>query len=68
MKADYKGHNSLAEMISTHIHVWRSALESLKDEAIPGAFLETDDSAYYEHELKALAEIEAAVNAELGGE
>lgn len=65
MKADYKGHKNLAEMVSTHISVWRSALNSLKEEAILGAFLECDDSAYYEHELKALNDIEAAVNAEL---
>lgn len=62
---DYKGHSSLAEMIAGHIHAWRSALQAQKDEAIVGAFLETDDSAYYEHELKALEDIENAVKQEL---
>ncbi len=58
MKADYKGHNSLAEMVSTHIHVWRDLLQDERDRNF-------EESSYYEHELKALAEIEAAVNAEL---
>lgn len=60
-KEVYKGHNTLADMISAHIHVWRSALNDRKGEC----FSESDRE-YYDHELKALADIEAAVNAELG--
>ncbi len=59
MKADYKGHSTLAEMISTHIHVWRDLLQDAKE----NNFEERD---YYEHELKALREIEEAVLVDLG--
>lgn len=58
---DFKGHSSLADMINGHICVWRAALEAQKEEAIIGAFLEVDDVTYYDHELKALREIENAV-------
>lgn len=60
MKADYKGHKNLAEMISTHIGNWRESLERV------ASF--DEDPSYYEHELKALNDIEAAVNAELEAE
>lgn len=57
-KSLFKGHTSLAEMVSTHIENWRLALTALK-----GCQVSSGDCAYLEHELKALREIEAAVNA-----
>ena len=60
MKADYKGHKSLADMVSTHIDVWRALLQDEHDRNY-------SESDYYKHELKALADIEAAINAELDG-
>ncbi len=62
MKADYKGHKSLADMVSTHIDVWREALTAMHEESTMPC-----DMSYYRHELKALADIEAAIKAELDG-
>lgn len=62
MKADYKGHKNLADMVSTHIDVWREALTAMHEESTMPC-----DMSYYAHELKALSEIEAAIKAELGG-
>lgn len=55
---DYKGHKNLADMISTHIHVYRDLLQKHRDE-------DFENHEYYEHELKALADIEKAVEQEL---
>lgn len=60
MKADYKGHKNLADMVSTHIDVWRNLLQDEHDRNY-------SEMGYYKHELKALADIEAAINAELDG-
>ncbi|HDR9086276.1 TPA: hypothetical protein QDB10_002167 [Burkholderia vietnamiensis] len=53
-----KGHTSLAEMVSTHIGVFREALSHMLTN-------EAYDRAYVEHELKALADIDAACKTEL---
>lgn len=55
-----KGHASLADMILGHTIVYRSCLEM-------GVFKATDDDDkhYWNHELKALAEIEAACAVEI---
>lgn len=57
----YGGHMNLAEMVKTHIDNWRSALEAIKK-----IQLSESDSSYIDHELKALRDIENAVNSELG--
>lgn len=57
----YGGHMNLAEMVKTHIDNWRNALESIKK-----IQLSESDSSYIDHELKALRDIENAVNSELG--
>lgn len=63
---DYKGHSSLADMVSTHIHNWRDALRIAHENANPPDHIEgTDDKSYWEHELKALDDIENAVKQEL---
>lgn len=63
---DYKGHSNLADMISTHIHSWRDALKIARENANPPDREEgTDDVSYWEHELKALDDIENAVKQEL---
>lgn len=54
---DYKGHSNLADMISTHIHIYRDLLQKQRDE-------DFENHEYWEHELKALADIEHAVNQE----
>lgn len=60
--ADFKGHPSLADMVSTHIHSWRDALKIAQSNSSPADPVEgTDDRAYWEHELKALEDIENAV-------
>ncbi|HEX7909148.1 MAG TPA: hypothetical protein VF534_13825 [Paraburkholderia sp.] len=53
-----KGHKSPAEMVSTHIHVWREALAHLLTNP-------SYDRAYVEHEQKALADIENACEVQL---
>lgn len=53
----YGGHKNLAEMIENHIPNWRDAMEWMK--------IDQHDTSYQERELKALAEIEAAVKHEL---
>lgn len=63
-QADYKGHKSLADMVSTHIGNWRKNLETLQ-------FIKETlgyDTSYIKHELKALQEIEDAVNEDLKDE
>lgn len=70
MSDHFKGHDSLADMISTHIGVWRRLIEEARDASaefehnehgsLPGS-----DRSYYEHELRALAEIEIACENEL---
>lgn len=63
---DYKGHKNLADMVVTHIENWRDALKIAREHANPPDTVEgTDDRSYWEHELKALADIENAVNQEL---
>ena len=57
---DYKGHGSLAEMISGHIHSYRSALKFKRGHA-----KDSDDRSYVDHQLSALDDIEAACKAEL---
>lgn len=57
---NYQGHSSLADMVSTHIDNWRYALKTLQKCQLSEA-----DVSYFQHELKALADIEAAVNTEL---
>jgi hypothetical protein len=54
-----KGHMSLAEMVSGHIGVWRDLLKEAKEKA-PSPTFDMDDRSYYQHELNALADIEAA--------
>jgi len=53
----YSGHGSLADMVSTHLHVWRGALQD--------AMENESEKSFIEHELKALDDIEAAVKYEL---
>ena len=60
----YAGHDSLAAMISGHVHVWRDMLTKVLDTGLIG----DQYGPFIEHELKALAEIEAAVKAELAGD
>ncbi|MEZ2310811.1 hypothetical protein AB6809_29625 [Paraburkholderia sp. RCC_158] len=56
-----KGHQSIAEMVSTHTSVWREALaHMLTNKAY--------DRAYVEHEIKALADIEAACKVEVAAQ
>lgn len=58
MKADYKGHKNLADMVSTHTDVWRGLLlDTINRNDI--------NSDYYKHELKALTDIEDAIKMEL---
>lgn len=59
---DYKGHSSLAEMINTHIHNCRDALKIARENS---PVIGSDDRSYWEHELKALDDIENAVKQEL---
>lgn len=56
--AAFKGHSSLAEMVSTHVSVWRSALLRANE-------ADTHSDDYYQHELNALADIDAACKAAL---
>lgn len=56
----YKGHNSLAEMVSTHTDKWRDGLILLREKSE-----NADDKAYYDHELSALEDIEHSVSADL---
>ena len=55
-----KGHESLADMVRTHIGVWIALLESAERDATNEA-----DKGYYAHELQALKDIKAACVAEL---
>ncbi len=59
-KGDYKGHATLAEMVSGHIEVWRDALKHRLIDS------DSADKLYIEHELKALEEIEKACEVEMG--
>lgn len=60
-KEHLKGHISFADMVSTHIAAWREALtDTLMLKGDP------DDRNFIEHELKALDDIEAALEIELG--
>lgn len=61
IKSLYGGHMNLAEMVKTHIDNWRNALESIKK-----VQLSESDCSYIDHELRALRDIENAVNSELG--
>lgn len=60
---DYKGHANLAEMIKGHIRNWRECLQEKQQAAC--VKLDRDDASYWDHELKALDEIEAAALAEI---
>lgn len=62
----YKGHNSLAEMISNHLRNYRVGLLTL--EAAATAQGDTDNASYWQHEIKALGEIEHAVSIDLVNE
>jgi hypothetical protein len=58
-----KGHISFADMVSTHIAVWREALtDTLMLKGDP------DDRSFIEHELKALDDIEAALEVEMNAD
>lgn len=59
----FKGHDSLAEMVSTHIHNWRTALELEKKNHQLN--FDQDNVDYMDHELSALADIEAACKIEI---
>lgn len=59
MNEHLKGHKSLAEMVSTHIHIWREGLGLM-------AMNDGYDQTYVAHEQRALADIEAACKAEMG--
>ncbi|HBO5516223.1 TPA: hypothetical protein L4559_005151 [Pseudomonas aeruginosa] len=62
-KEHLKGHNSIADMVSTHIAVWREALtDTLMLKGDP------DDRSFIEHELKALDDIEAALEFEMNAD
>ena len=65
MNEHLKGHKSLAEMVSTHIYAYRTLLENARDGAAAPSH-ETDDASYYQHELFALDDIEAACAIEMG--
>lgn len=54
---DFAGHTSLADMIVRHIPYWRTGLKVIRG----GKAL--DDRDFYDHELRALDDIEKAVNA-----
>lgn len=63
MSVNYEGHSTLACMIKGHIQNWREGLLELEKQAQPADPLEgTDDKAYWQHELKALQDIENAVD------
>lgn len=47
----FDGHDSLHDMISTHIEAWRDAIKMARNGT---------DSAYWDHELRALEKIEKA--------
>lgn len=59
MQVDYKGHDSLAEMVVGHIKNYRSALKFQRGHA-----KDADDRSWFDHELSALDDIEAACLAE----
>lgn len=65
----YKGHKSFAEMVSTHISVWRDLIKENIEKSEPayGDFHD-DDRGYWEHELKALEEINEACKHEMQNE
>lgn len=57
--ADFKGHKSLAEMVSTHIRNWRHAL--ISEQGIYQRNGDDNNVDYIKHELSALDDIESAV-------
>lgn len=65
MSAHLMGHTSLAEMVSTHVDVYRNLLKKALADAPPPTH-DTDDASYYRHELHALVDIEAACMIEMG--
>jgi hypothetical protein len=62
---DYKGHDNLAEMISGHIRACLDGLNALK--TIAQAGMSEDSASYWEHEIKAWKDIQAAAKAEREG-
>jgi len=58
--ADYKGHESLAEMLVTHLDNYRRALKFQRGHAN-----DADDRAWFDHELAALLDIEKACRADI---
>lgn len=56
----YGGHSSLADMVRTHINVWRGLLQEVVDDASLGS------ASYWKHELKVLAEIDEACMIDAG--
>lgn len=63
------GHRNLADMVTGHIHVWRSALqdkrEYLKENSTVAEGEDEVDLSYVDHELAALTAIETCVDAAL---
>lgn len=62
----YKGHKNLAEMIRGHLRNMRAGLVELRARAMARG--DRDDASYWDHEIKALGEIEVAVHSELAGQ
>jgi hypothetical protein len=60
---DYKGHETLAHMINGHLRIWRDGIKALHTIAI--ASNSFDAASYWEHEIKALEEVELAVMADI---
>lgn len=56
--ARYCGHDSLADMVSTHIHVWRTLLQDEIE-------INESETPFINHELNALADIEGAIKFDL---
>ncbi len=59
----YKGHANLAEMIRGHLANLRAGLTALRE--VSRIRDDADDTAYWDHEIKAFGEIELAVHTEL---
>ena len=61
-----KGHNSLADMVSTHIEVWRDGLKLRREQAYDKLHGTEYESAiaFIDHEMQALNDIEKACEVE----
>lgn len=60
---DYKGHETLAHMVGGHTGHWHTGLKTLRELAVLRG--DSDDALFWEHEIKALKEIELAVQADI---